>query len=349
MPPREAPAPWPIDGLQSVPRCPLCGGAERELVHKELTDLVYFDAPGEWTLYRCAQCRSGYLDPMPTPETLGLAYRQYYTHSTDVAAAAGLMAKFRLSVTNGYRNLRFGSKDRPGLRVLGALVPPLLPAWAMTIDWECRHLPKPKAGMRLLDVGAGSGFFLDFARKCGWEVAGVDLDEKAVAAARSRGLDVRHGTIEAVGEDEQFDGITMGHVIEHVHDPRAVLAACYQRLKPGGWIWVDTPNMDALGHVEYGPYWVGVDAPRHLILFSSDAMTEAMAGAGFVNQESLHAKLIATFTFAASAAKAAGRGAHGGENEFRASVKKQAMEAVERETADPSVREFLTVRAYKPA
>ncbi len=348
MPSGAVTSPWPTDGLQAVPQCPLCGGAERELVHKGLTDLVYFDAPGEWELFRCAQCGSGYLDPMPTPETLWMAYRQYYTHSTDAPARAGLLATLRLSVTNGYRNLRFGSKDHPGLRVLGALVPPLMPAWAATIDWECRHLPKPAPGMRLLDVGAGNGYFLDFARKCGWNVTGIDLDEKAVAASRSRGLDVRSGTIEAIGEDERFDGITMGHVIEHVHDPHAVLEACYKRLKPGGWIWVDTPNMDALGHAEYGPHWVGVDAPRHLILFTPASLTEALNRAGFVNQEPLHAKLIATFTWAASAAKAAGRGMNG-EDEFRAAVKKRAMDAVARETANPDVREFLTVRAYRPA
>jgi len=348
MPPNAAPGFWPVDGLQPVSQCPLCGGSERELVHKDLTDRLDLDDPGGWALYRCARCRSGYLDPMPTPETLGLAYREYYTHSTSAPATVGLMATLRLSVTNGYRNLRFGSKDRPGLRVLGALVPRLLPAWAMTIDWECRNLPKPKPGMRLLDVGAGSGEFLDFARRCGWNVVGVDLDEKAVAAGRSRGLDVRNGTIEAIGEDERFDAITMGHVIEHVYDPHALLEACYKRLKPGGWIWVDTPNIDSLGHTEYGPYWIGVDAPRHLILFTPDSLSDALAKAGFVNQEPIHAKLIATFTWAASAAVAAGRGVNV-DDEFRVAVKQRAMDAVDRETADPGIREFLTVRAYKPA
>jgi 2-polyprenyl-3-methyl-5-hydroxy-6-metoxy-1,4-benzoquinol methylase len=347
MPPNAALGPWPIDGLQAVPRCPLCGSAERELVHKDLTDVVFFCAPGEWTLFRCEQCRSGYLDPMPTPETLGLAYRTYYTHSTSAPAAAGLMGTLRLSVTNGYRNLRFGSRDRPGLRVLGALVPRLMPAWATTIDWQCRHLPKPGPGMRLLDVGSGNGIFLDFARNCGWNVTGVDLDDSAVAASRSRGLDVRTGTIEAIGEDEQFDGITMGHVIEHVYDPHALLAACYKRLKPGGWIWVDTPNIDSLGHTEYGPHWRGVEAPRHLILFTPASLTDTLTKAGFVNQQPLHAKLAAVFTWPASESIAAGAGLDRAD-EFQAAVKQRAMAAGDREAANPDVREFLTVRAYKP-
>jgi 2-polyprenyl-3-methyl-5-hydroxy-6-metoxy-1,4-benzoquinol methylase len=340
--------PWPIDGLQPVPQCPLCGSSERELVHKDMADLVFFCAPGEWTLFRCAQCRSGYLDPVPTPETLGLAYRTYYTHSTNAPAAVGLIQTLRLSVANGYRNLRFGSNVRPGLRVLGALVPRLVPAWAATIDWDCRHLPKPEPGMRLLDVGCGNGDFLDFARDCGWNVAGVDLDQKAVEVGRSRGLDVRNGTIEAIGEDEQFDGITIDHVIEHVYDPHALLGACYKRLKPGGWIWVDTPNIDSLGHAEYGPHWAGVDPPRHLILFTPAALTDALSKAGFVNTEQLHAKLVAWFNWATSEAIAAGKGMNGA-GQFRAAVKRRAMDAVDRETANPDVREWLTVRAYKPA
>jgi 2-polyprenyl-3-methyl-5-hydroxy-6-metoxy-1,4-benzoquinol methylase len=348
MPPDGELGPWPIDGLQPVPQCPLCGSPERELVHKDMTDLVFFCAPGEWSLFRCGQCRSGYLDPMPTPETLGLAYRTYYTHSTSAPAAAGQLAALRLTVTNGYRNLRFGSKDRPGLRVLGALVPRLTPGWAATIDWECRHLPKPRPGMRLLDVGSGNGQFLDFARKCGWNVTGVDLDEKAVAAGCSRGLDVRTGTIEAIGADEQFDGITMGHVIEHVHDPHALLRAVYQRLSPGGWIWVDTPNIDSLGHAEYGPHWRGIEAPRHLILFTPASLTDALARAGFVSQERLHANRAALVTWPASESIAAGAGLDRAD-EFLAAVKERALAAADREKANPDVREFLTVRAYKPA
>jgi 2-polyprenyl-3-methyl-5-hydroxy-6-metoxy-1,4-benzoquinol methylase len=347
MPSTTELGPWPTDGLQSVAQCPLCGTAERELVHKNLTDLVYFSAPGEWTLFRCARCRSGYLDPMPTPETLGLMYQSYYTHSTRDAVTVGLMATLRLSVTNGYRNLRFGSKDRPGLRVLGALVPLVMPAWAATIDWQNRHLPKPGPGMRLLDVGAGNGDFLDFARTCGWNVVGVDLDEKAVAAGRSRGLDVRRGTIEAIGEEEQFDGMTLSHVIEHVYDPHALLEACHRRLRPGGWIWVDTPNVDSLGHAEYGPHWVGIE-PRHLILFTPASLTEALAKSGFVNQELMHPKMVPLFTWAASEAIAAGKGLDGA-GEFLASVKERAMDAADREAADPDACEFVTVRAYKPA
>ena len=56
-----------------------------------------------------------------------------------------------------------------------------------------------KKGGRLLDVGCGNGLFLEKMRNLGWEVVGVETDEKAVEVARKRfGLDIYHGTLEQV-------------------------------------------------------------------------------------------------------------------------------------------------------
>ncbi|MHB8570738.1 MAG: hypothetical protein ACYC97_11150, partial [Metallibacterium sp.] len=76
----ETPRPWPQADLEFVPHCPVCGCAERRLLYKGLTDRVFCVADGAWDLYRCAQCASGYLDPRPTPESIGRAYAGYYTH-----------------------------------------------------------------------------------------------------------------------------------------------------------------------------------------------------------------------------------------------------------------------------
>src|SRR5260221_3119952 len=48
---------------------------------RSLTDRTFRCAPGRWTLYGCAGCHSAYLDPRPTPQSIGLAYRRYYTAS----------------------------------------------------------------------------------------------------------------------------------------------------------------------------------------------------------------------------------------------------------------------------
>jgi len=340
--------PWPADGLESVPVCPLCGSADREILHKGMTDRVFYCAPGEWSLFRCLGCSSGYLDPWPTPETLGMAYASYYTHTTQTPPADGLMGRVRQRAANGYRNYRFGTQDQPASAVLGRLVPVVLPQQSETIDAESRHLPPAKPGDRLLDVGCGNGQFLDFARRAGWAVTGVDLDEKAVEAARSRGLDVRHGGIEVLEGVEQFDGITMGHVIEHVYDPRGLLAKVFALLKPGGWVWIDTPNLDSLGHERYGADWRDLDPPRHLILFTLDSLRGCLRDAGFEGEEMFHYALVATSSFPASEAIARREPSSAAANYVEA-TREAAAEAVRRQEREPAVREYLTMRVWKPA
>ncbi|GIG57626.1 hypothetical protein Lfu02_19980 [Longispora fulva] len=341
---------WPAGGLESVPHCPICGDSARETVHLELSDRIFFCAPGTWNLYRCTGCATGYLDPRPTEDTISLAYDSYYTH----AAAAkvdvdqlSLARKVRRSLANGYRNHQFGTQDLPA-NPLGVLSAKLLAKQRATMDTESRHIPKPTPGARLLDIGCGDGNFLEFARRAGWTVVGVDFDEKAVEAARSRGLDIRHGGVEVLDPAERFDGITLSHVIEHVHDPVALLAACRRMLNPGGWIWLETPNLDALGHQRYGADWRGLEPPRHLVLFTPASLKQALAKAGFVDAEIQRAALSTGFTFSASEAIARGEGSMT-ENDYLEEAG-ALIKAAEREaTRNPDVREFITIKAWRAA
>lgn len=338
---------WPEDGLEEVKACPLCGAEERELVHPELEDRIFFCAPGKWALHRCSGCRCGYLDPRPTPSTIGLAYESYYTHEAarkkDSADLTGIQ-RMRRSVANGYRNHRFGTRDEPSTP-LGLLLN-LFPGQRTPIDTESRHLPKPSPGARLLDVGCGDGGFLEFARGAGWSVTGVDFDEKSVEAARSRGLDIRLGGVEVIGPQERFDGITLSHVIEHVHDPVEVLSRCHALLKPEGWIWIQTPNLDSLGHEHYGPDWRGLEPPRHLVLFTPDSLALALRKAGFERIESQRAVLACDFTFPASEAIVRERTgkAPAGADDVGARVKAAEVAAAR----NPAVQEFITLKAWRP-
>src|SRR5688500_8488320 len=76
---------------RSRPSCLLCGtpGAR---IYTGLNDRLY-NAPGEWSLSKCtnAACELVWLDPMPVPEDLPLAYRTYYTHG-DVSSACSALA-----------------------------------------------------------------------------------------------------------------------------------------------------------------------------------------------------------------------------------------------------------------
>ena len=140
---------------------------------------------------------------------------------------------------------------------------------------------------RMLDVGCGSGALLQRMRIAGWEVEGVDFDEKAIDRAwREYGVAVRHGDLRAACyPDGSFDAVTMNHVIEHVHDPIALLAESRRILRPGGRLVVVTPNIASWGHARFGRNWRGLEPPRHLHLFSQKTLAETARRAGFARRE----------------------------------------------------------------
>lgn len=310
-------------------------------MHEGLTDRIHVSTPGTWTLWRCLACRAGYLDPRPTPDSIHLAYGTYSTHHVAQRPAneeLDLIHRLRRGIANGYRNVRYGARDRPA-NPLGVLLA-LVPGQRELIDTHCRHMPKPRPGARLLDVGCGDGFFLEFARRAGWSVVGVDFDQEAVKAARSRAMDIHLGGVDAIDSTERFDGITLGHVIEHVHDPIAVLKTCHHLLKPGGWLWLQTPNLDALGHVQYGPHWRGLEPPRHLVLFTLESMKQALTKAGFLGASVLRAALACDFTFRASEEIVGNAG-------DAPELPQRIRTAEKRAAHDPAVREFITIKAWK--
>lgn len=274
---------WPAGGLEWVELCPVCGSEHRELLHERLTDSLYC-APGDWALYCCQSCGSGYLDPRPTLETIGLAYARYYTHGSvwrQNADGHGRLSRHLYAMANSYLNERFGTSFAPANR-LGPLLAQFSPANRGRLETLGRQMPKATPNARLLDIGCGNGEFLLFARNAGWVVSGVETDPKAVEHCRRASLDIHQGGIEALaGQSASFDAITLSHVIEHVHDPLALLRACYRLLRPRGWIWVATPNLESQGHCRFGASWRGLEPPRHLVLLTRSSIFYLMQTAGF--------------------------------------------------------------------
>lgn len=337
---------WPLDSLESVPCCPVCASCNRTILHKGLTDKIFFCAPGNWTMYSCNACNSAYLDPRPSLESIGMAYQNYYTHNeVQDYKSLSLANKIRRRLANGYRNYRYGTKDYP-MSNLGILVAGIMPNIKSAIDTGMRHLPRVKAGMSLLDIGCGNGSFLLRAKSAGWEVLGIDLDENAVKVARGKGLDVRLGGIGLLDPiKDQFDVITMAHFIEHVHHPSNVLKECYALLKKEGFLWIDTPNINSEGHKLFGSDWRGLEPPRHLVLFNLDSMRSALIKAGFVDIEIQNYRPLCAELFSAS--KAISDGVNPYNAKFKKELLKDVNEAEKKEKFDPNIREFITVKAYK--
>ena len=300
---------WSAVDLEDVGSCPICGSGERDLVHQGLEDRLFFAVPGTWQLWRCPSCGCAYLDPRPTRESIGAAYRRYFPRQSDERKPPTLrMSRLREGAWNGYVNRRFGYSLEPASR-LGASILGLFPKRRWNAALTVRGLPKPSGRPRLLDVGFGDASFLRFMSSAGWDTTGLEVDEEAVVAARSVGLDVASGSVEdAPFEDETFDAITLSHVVEHLHDPIGSLQKCFRLLRADGVLWLATPNLDSPGHRRFGRNWFGLDPPRHLVLFHAGGIDHALRKAGFI-EISHHRTYRAELVLAGSEALATGRDA----------------------------------------
>jgi 2-polyprenyl-3-methyl-5-hydroxy-6-metoxy-1,4-benzoquinol methylase len=298
---------WSPDELERLERCVVCDGDALEPLYE---DLRAHD-PGGWRLDRCRDCGSALLNPRPTVEAIGKAYLGPYRPYKARRARPvpkGRRARLRYAVTNAYLRRRWGYTGLHARAPLAA-VATLMPGVRRAADRLVRFVPAPPSpAARLLDVGCGSGTYMKLMRDLGWQVRGVELDEGAVKTARKAKLDVRQGTMDDLDPelDGLFDVITVGHVIEHTHDPIAALTAARGVLKPGGTLWIGTPNLGSLGARLFRARWRALEPPRHLVVFTGSSLTLALRRAGFGDVRPVRSTASAPWHFQQSA-KLAGR------------------------------------------
>lgn len=338
---------WPSHGLETLGACPVCGGVERTPLLTDLRDLVFGIAPGTWTLWRCTDCQAGYLDPRPDRATIGSAYAGYYTQKPETATHESPSRSRRLARRNAYLNSRWGYSLAPAQ---AGNARALTQAQQRRADRVVRSLPVARAGERLLDVGCGNGAWLALMRSGGWDAYGVEPDPESATQAAALGLPIAPDLFTAPFPDQHFDAITMNHVVEHMHDPRAALARCLKLLKPGGRLWISTPNLDAWGRKCFGRAWRGLEPPRHLVLFTAAGLRRLLAETGLVAIESLPPTDPARGMFLESARIA--RAAAGGDRRLnwldRTRTKWLAWRADQRVDHDPRGAEELIVIASRP-
>ncbi|GGG36797.1 class I SAM-dependent methyltransferase [Bizionia arctica] len=127
---------------------------------------------------------------------------------------------------------------------------------------------------RLLDIGCGTGDFLQTAQKNQWEVSGIEPNKQAREIANKK-------TNQAVFdidqlekfEENSFDVITLWHVLEHLPNLENQISVLKKLLKAEGTLIIAVPNYKSYDASYYKNYWAAFDVPRHLWHFSKKSIS----------------------------------------------------------------------------
>ncbi len=138
-------------------------------------------------------------------------------------------------------------------------------------------------GRKLLDVGAGTGYFASFMKGKGFDVKGVEIDPEARSYSIEKfGLDVVPPSDFIEGKmGGKFDTITLWHVLEHLYDLNGFMKNFHSHLEEDGTLVIAVPNFTSLDAGHYGKYWAAYDVPRHLWHFSPDSLDKLAKKHGF--------------------------------------------------------------------
>jgi SAM-dependent methyltransferase len=132
----------------------------------------------------------------------------------------------------------------------------------------------------ILEVGSSEGHFLHELKIRGFSVTGVEPSPLS-ALAREKGIPVHNDILENVDlPDASFDAVCMIQVVEHFEEPREVLALARSKLKKGGVIVIETPDIFSVGsRFEKTPY--KLFNKEHVSYFSPENLSGLVESMGF--------------------------------------------------------------------
>lgn len=198
-------------------------------------------------MYRCDACHTYFPWPVPSQEqTLELYGQDYFSGATE---------------GSGYVDY---DRDKQ----------PMVPTFHRYLDRIEHYLP---ARGTLLDIGAATGFFLKLAKARNWDVIGIEPSAHASERGRSAGLDIRTGCfVKGLFPKESLDVITLWDVIEHVPEPKTLVEASFEALKPGGILALNTPDSRSVLARTLKANWHLVVPPEHLFLMNSVSLKKVL-------------------------------------------------------------------------
>ena len=222
--------------------CPLCGSInlKPKFVCKD-----YFASNEEFELYSCLDCGFLFTQNFPSNDVIGKYYdvSEYVSHSD---TKEGIVNKIYHTVRQYMINKKMNFVEKQSGKERGAI----------------------------LDMGCGTGYFLNAAKQKGWDTVGIEKSEHARNAAINRfGLNVYDETHIDHLPQAHFDVITLWHVLEHLEDLNEVMDKIYRLLLPNGIAVIAVPNCSSYDAQHYKTCWAAYDVPRHLWHFTPQTMT----------------------------------------------------------------------------
>ncbi len=229
--------------------CPVCGSAGISKVFKVKDNTAsqeYFE------IFHCSNCQVRFTQNAPSEATIGDYYKsENYISHTDTSK--GVINRLYQTV----RNISLNQK---------------------------RKLIEKTTGLEkgnLLDVGSGTGYFASTMKKAGWSVTGLEPNEDARKVAQeAHSLDLLPVTELFSLPPNNFDAITLWHVLEHVHDVKKYVAAFKRLLTGNGKLFIAVPNYTSYDAKSYGSDWAAYDVPRHLYHFTPKTLQWLMKNEG---------------------------------------------------------------------
>lgn len=243
--------------MEELKNCPVC----QNNTFVEFLKVQDFTVSQEkFSIQECKNCGFKFTNPRPDLTQIGDYYKaeSYISHTN---TSKGLIAKLYHSVR------KYTLKGK--LNLINSLI--------------------PQKG-KLLDVGCGTGMFLNECREDGWRVNGIEPDGGARQIAEEINKASIKTEILSSFKNETFEIITMWHVLEHVHLLNETVDWLKERLSENGYLIIAVPNHESKDAEIYQEHWAAYDVPRHLYHFSQKSIKQLFEQKGFSLKETLPMK-----------------------------------------------------------